>query len=293
MSGGKVSYINVHLAFLNSQVPNWLMERTEVSPGAKLCYGKLCQYAGRDGKCYPLQETMAQGLGVSKDTVQRYIRELVSFKLIESFRRGFNKSNYYMFPTHEWVRFRFDDLNQEAAYMTGREAAHLQSGEAADMTGRRESVEENQLRDKKVAPVGALGIVPKKQSGSPEDIISQIPIPQSLDTLDFRDEWFLWVSFKMKNAKCKDWPTVFKKHMKRLETFGEKGAIMSLDQAMSAPWQQPYPPKYDSKGQFQNKNERPKMTLEQEFERTRQQREWEKRELDKAIAESKKARGIE
>lgn len=85
-------------------MPNWILERSELSPGAKLCYGRLLQYSGKDGKCFPLQDTLGEALGVSRRTVGRYIEELVCHKLLVSGRRGTKASNLYQFLEHEWMR---------------------------------------------------------------------------------------------------------------------------------------------------------------------------------------------
>jgi hypothetical protein len=80
------------------------MERTEVSPGAKLCWARLAQYAGRDGVAFPEQETLAEAMGVSSRQVKRYVAELVDAKLIRTDQtRGFNRQNHYYFLKHPWM----------------------------------------------------------------------------------------------------------------------------------------------------------------------------------------------
>jgi len=95
--------INPWRMFIGSMIPNWLQRRTEVSQGAKLAYARLAQHAGKKGKCFPKQRTLAAELGVSERTVREYLRELVEFKLIESEQRGLTKSNFYFFLDHPWI----------------------------------------------------------------------------------------------------------------------------------------------------------------------------------------------
>lgn len=76
--------------------------RKEISPGAKLCYARLAQYAGADGVCNPKQETLATAIGVSARTVRDYIRELEDNNLIETAQIGLNCANHYYFLEHEW-----------------------------------------------------------------------------------------------------------------------------------------------------------------------------------------------
>jgi hypothetical protein len=56
--------INPYKLFVGSFIPNWLLKREEISQGAKLCYARLCQYAGEDGECYPSQKKLAEALGI-------------------------------------------------------------------------------------------------------------------------------------------------------------------------------------------------------------------------------------
>lgn len=98
-------YINPHKQFINAYVPEWLACRNEISPGAKLCYGRLCRYAGKNGQCFPKQKTLAKALGCSPRQVARYLKELKKWKLIETTRLGKRCSNRYFFVSHEWMEF--------------------------------------------------------------------------------------------------------------------------------------------------------------------------------------------
>jgi hypothetical protein len=96
--------INPWRMFIGSMVPNWLQSRTEVSQGAKLAYGRLAQYAGKNGACYPKQKTLAVELGVTERTANEYIRELVEFGLVDKVRPGLGRPNQYFFLDHHWFR---------------------------------------------------------------------------------------------------------------------------------------------------------------------------------------------
>ena len=62
LSDEEVELINPCKKFIFAPVPNWLMRREGVSAGAKLLYGRLCQYAGNNGECYPSIKTLAKEL---------------------------------------------------------------------------------------------------------------------------------------------------------------------------------------------------------------------------------------
>lgn len=95
--------INPYRAFVGSWVPNWLMERAEISPGAKLTYGRLAQHAGKDGDCRPRQEVLAQELGVGDRQIRRYLAELEESWLIREIRMGRGQANRYKFYAHPWM----------------------------------------------------------------------------------------------------------------------------------------------------------------------------------------------
>jgi hypothetical protein len=78
--------INPFKMYVGAFVPNWLLESDIVSLGAKLCYGKLMQYSGRNGRCFPKQQTLAKDLGVSVPSISNYVNELESmnFRILKS-----------------------------------------------------------------------------------------------------------------------------------------------------------------------------------------------------------------
>lgn len=99
-------YINPYKKFLCALTPNWVLRRSneEISNGAKLCYARLFQYSGKKGQCFPKRTTLAKEIGCSLRTVSRYLKELISNKLIKSSRLGKRCSNRYRFLDHHWIK---------------------------------------------------------------------------------------------------------------------------------------------------------------------------------------------
>lgn len=98
-------FINPWRRFIGAFVPNWLMMRSEVSPQAKLLYGRLAQYAGQKGVAWPRQDTLAAQLGgLSDRTIRRHVKELKEHGLIYVLPRD-NKNfpNKYKFLDHPWM----------------------------------------------------------------------------------------------------------------------------------------------------------------------------------------------
>lgn len=98
--------INPYRMFTGAMVPEWLMERTEISPGAKLAYARLARYCGQRGVAYPRLEKLGKDLGVSKDQARRYVHELQGAGLIEISAAGFHRANRYRFLDHIWISKR-------------------------------------------------------------------------------------------------------------------------------------------------------------------------------------------
>ena len=113
--------INPFKMFIGIFIPNWLLDRKDVSSGVKVCYGALCRFAGRNGHCWPAQEALAAMMGVSVRQVQRHMQELVELKLIEPVRRGHMRTNVYYFLDHPWIHEDTpadDDVPEEPALLT-------------------------------------------------------------------------------------------------------------------------------------------------------------------------------
>ena len=67
---------NPYRQFLNAWIPHQVLQRVPISHCAKLLYGRLRSYAGRDGQAWPTPARLAADLGVSVRTVYRRLAEL-------------------------------------------------------------------------------------------------------------------------------------------------------------------------------------------------------------------------
>ncbi len=80
------------------------MCQATVSPQAKIIYAQLTYYAGKSEHCFPSQQTLCDAVGLQLRSVQRYVRELVDNKLIETQTRGKKQTNIYYFLEHPWMQ---------------------------------------------------------------------------------------------------------------------------------------------------------------------------------------------
>jgi hypothetical protein len=91
-------------------VPDWLLRRPEISPGAKLVYAILAaNTCGPDFPEFELssgldQKKMAHKIGASERSIRNWLKELGSAGLIRYEVSGWGKPNLYFFLKHPWQR---------------------------------------------------------------------------------------------------------------------------------------------------------------------------------------------
>ena len=78
-----------------TQIPNYVLRDKELSFGARLTYTLLLSYAWQEGSCFPGQERIAQNLGISRQSVSRFLQQLREAGYIDWERRGLGKTNIY------------------------------------------------------------------------------------------------------------------------------------------------------------------------------------------------------
>src|SRR5665213_811648 len=79
-----------------TMVPNYLLISDQISPGAKLAYAMLLKYVWEKDYCFPGQETLAKEMGVTRQSVNTYLKELQQQKFIDIKRRGQGLTNVYV-----------------------------------------------------------------------------------------------------------------------------------------------------------------------------------------------------
>jgi hypothetical protein len=169
-------YINPYKMWIGSFIPNWLLQRVELSPGAKLCYARLCQFARKaDGVAYPGQKTLATELGISGRQVRRYLKELEKCNLIAIEQIGRTCSNRYRFFRHSWQEcgtYMSSHKESEQSLMTTHSGSDRTEMSVHDRTHRttpieREPLEKNHKReeraDRSLEHLDINGILSNKQ----------------------------------------------------------------------------------------------------------------------------------
>lgn len=83
------------------QVPDWITD-SSVSDGAYRLYAVLTTYARQGGSCYASRGTLAKRLGKSDKAVDRYMKELVSERMVKVQRRR-HKDNPKLWDSNEYL----------------------------------------------------------------------------------------------------------------------------------------------------------------------------------------------
>ncbi len=100
-----MAYINPYRMFQGIFIPNGVLRLRDLSQSAKLMLGRLFQYAGKDGKCYPSIEKLSLEIGIKVRQGKAVIGELETYGLIEVVRptgrdKLLHKCNSYFFIDH-------------------------------------------------------------------------------------------------------------------------------------------------------------------------------------------------
>jgi DNA-binding MarR family transcriptional regulator len=78
-----------------TQVPNFLLRSSKLSPGDKLAFAMLLSYAWQHDYCFPGQKRLGEDMGLDERNVRRHLKSLEAHGLLTIQRRGQGKTNIY------------------------------------------------------------------------------------------------------------------------------------------------------------------------------------------------------
>jgi len=90
-------------------IPKSIAKRKDLSFKAKLVAGILWTRKNSDFEVFPSRKYMVEVLGVSKDTVDRAIKELKEKAGLKVERKGLRRNNRYCIPDWEAAELRFPE----------------------------------------------------------------------------------------------------------------------------------------------------------------------------------------
>jgi hypothetical protein len=93
-----------HGVFNGIWVPESLLRCPDLPAASKLLYGRLARFAGKDGRCFPSVETLAQEMGMTARQIQRLLVQLCKARFLRKEAQyrsdGSQTSNAYFFLYH-------------------------------------------------------------------------------------------------------------------------------------------------------------------------------------------------
>lgn len=139
-----------HRRFLCAPVPLALMKSPNLSAGAKLLFGRLALHAGKELYCYPGLDTLADELGVSDDTIGRWMAELIGNKFIKRKRCGPGRNAECIFIWNPELGGSDDSTetrNQDSAKVRDQNQSDSAESQNLDSAGRRDEIPQNRGDD--------------------------------------------------------------------------------------------------------------------------------------------------
>lgn len=157
-----------------TQIPNAILRRPDIAPGAKLTYMVLLSYAWQKGHCFPGQETMACDLGVSKRSVVTYLAQLAELGLLRVKRRGLGKTNLYILPKVTTA----PKVAPPTKAATPKATARLTPIDTRATASERE--ETASLSSAEFAHQGSVGVGHPTSTGSPRARVAKSALPEGM-----------------------------------------------------------------------------------------------------------------
>ena len=118
--------INPRAIFSRVWIPPSVFDSTDLSPTAKLCFGRLASMCGEKDYCWPSQETLAEELKVTSRSVRECLSQLEDSGFIETEQVGLRKTNRYWI---KWPQVLEDDLTDPDRKKTSGQDRKKTSGQ--------------------------------------------------------------------------------------------------------------------------------------------------------------------
>ena len=78
-----------------TQVPNFILKNKQLTIGEKMTFAMFLSYAWHNQSCFPGQEKLAEDIGVTRQSVNTFIKGLERKGFLTIKRRGLGKTNIY------------------------------------------------------------------------------------------------------------------------------------------------------------------------------------------------------
>jgi DNA-binding transcriptional MocR family regulator len=176
---------NPYCKFVGCMVPNVLTRTRILTFTAQICFGRLAQFAGENGDCFPSQKRLAKEMGLSVSGLNRALKELEDEGFIKrvppSFQgRGDHRTTRYKFIWHPILEEGLlgaegkqasatrecNSLLHESGEPTARKCSNLLHESGDKENHLRDSSKGNHLKEPTIPPTpqrGAVSRVPYQE----------------------------------------------------------------------------------------------------------------------------------
>jgi biotin operon repressor len=83
-----------------TQVPNFILKNKQLTVGEKITFAMFLSYAWNNERCFPGQEKLAEDIGVTRQSVNTFVKGLEKKGFLTIKRRGLGKTNIYTLRYH-------------------------------------------------------------------------------------------------------------------------------------------------------------------------------------------------
>jgi biotin operon repressor len=83
-----------------TQVPNFILKSKQLTVGEKMTFAMFLSYAWHNEQCFPGQEKLADDIGVTRQSVNTFVKGLEKKGFLAIHRRGQGKTNIYTLRYH-------------------------------------------------------------------------------------------------------------------------------------------------------------------------------------------------
>lgn len=129
-----------------TMIHNVVLLDESISYQARFLFLLLLMFSWRKDSCFLGQDRLAQIMGVHRNSVKRYLDELIELKLISSQRRGLNRTNMYYF---ENLSERYS-LVSDALPIVHPDAQQVVNQEAPPIVHKEYEVKEKKIKNNKL-----------------------------------------------------------------------------------------------------------------------------------------------
>jgi hypothetical protein len=208
------------------KLPRELLERTDLTPAAKLVYAEIRDRLGDNGEAWPGLRRIAKGCGLGRSTVDGCIDQIEAAGLLVVERPRGN-------PAGTTNRYRLPGSPHSVTY---QKADVPKSGhrtcQKAD-TGRTENRTKSDSFNQTHITKHKRKV---RANGDPWELAQKAMSGDALRTDAFRTAWGEWVEYRRQTGRPLT-PATIVRQIRKLEEFGHDAAIESIERSIGQGWQ--------------------------------------------------------